>query len=485
MDRLNAQTLARTRAHDGVLRLPPRGWESQSTGIVHLGLGAFHRAHQASYTQDWFRLSGDDRWGICGVTQRSATVKAQLGPQDGLYGLLDVGPTSRGLTIVGSLREILFPAEEHDALMARFASRDVSVVSLTVTEKGYSTSAVGRLDLSNTAVATELVTDVPTTAVGRLVAGLRHRADEVDAPITVISCDNVPSNGAILRALVMDFCAARSEDDLARWIDRNVSFPSTMVDRIVPATTSEDRARAAEILGAWDEGLVVAESYRQWVLEDAFIAARPEWESVGAQIVPDVAPFEQMKLRVLNGTHSALAYLGALKGHRTIASAVADPQLRDFAAAMIEQDVLPTLTRTETMDPAAYAESVLVRFANPNLAHTTTQVAMDGSAKLPVRLIPTLVDSRRAGRVPTYVVTAIAGWMVYVLRANEAHSLPVPLDDPLADVLTGALGSASRPRDVVDALLPLGQIFPANVSTDPTIRSALIEAVAELSNHLQ
>ncbi len=463
------------------VELPPDGWDRQDIGIIHLGLGAFHRAHQAAFLDDHFRASGDDRWGVCGATQRSATVRSQLAPQDGLYGLLEPSASAPRLRVIGSLRRIIFPREEMPALMTRFSSASVSLVTLTITEKGYRRVPGGGLDVADLDVSADLAGHEPTTAIGQLVAGLRARADTADTPISVLSCDNLIDNGATLERLVHDFCLAKGDHDLIDWIGKKVSFPSTMVDRIVPATTPTDHLRAEAMLGLRDEGLVVAEGFRQWVIEDRFVADRPHWEDVGVQIVRDVRPFEQMKLRILNGAHSALAYLGALRGHRTIVEAIADPQLFAFVQALIDVDVIPTLSAPESVDVRAYGNSVLDRFSNPGLAHTTTQVAADGSQKIPVRLLSTLTDARANGHVPTYVIRAIAGWMVYVsLPQSLRGAMPLPLSDPIAAELITAARGLTSPAQIVDALLAFGQIFPPALAEDRSVREALVEAVMEL-----
>ena len=479
MERLSSRTLSLVPAGAQVTP-PPPGWARQGVGVVHLGIGAFHRAHQAVFTQDAFAATGDDRWGICGVTQRSASVRDQLAPQDGLYGVLERAVDHVGVSIVGSVREVLFPADQYDAVLARLADPAVQVVTLTVTEKGYRRDASGRLDVSDPAVAAELAGGPVTSAVGRLVRGLERRAGGAGTPVTVVCCDNLTDNGRVLRRLVDDYCDALAASDLKAWIGANVRFPSTMVDRIVPATTDADRSLGRRILGLRDEGLVTAEPFKQWVIEDDFAAERPAWHLVGAQVVGDVGPFEQMKLRILNGTHSTLAYLGALRGHATIAAAVADPDLLDIAAQLITEDVIPTLDQPQGEDLQAYGAEVLTRFANPALAHTTTQIAMDGSQKLPLRLLGTIRDNLAAGRTPHYALRGVAGWMAYLARPEGAGGLALPVDDPLAGRLTALVRGRRDPAEVVDALLGVREVFGDDLPNSAGVRDELVGNVREL-----
>ncbi len=476
-DLLNLRTL---RASPAVpeLALPPRGWESQAVGIVHLGIGAFHRAHQAVYTQDAFALTGDDRWAISGVTQRSSEVKTQ---QDCLYGVMEGADRRPKLTIVGSVREVLYAAEDGFAFGERLSSDDVQVVTMTITEKAYLRDAAGALDFSHPLVAVDLQSVAPpVTAIGRLVAGLRQRADRSGAALTVVCCDNLMGNGRVVEQLVGEFCRATGADDLADWIGTHVTFPSTMVDRIVPATTAADRDRARSILGLQDRGLVVAEQFKQWVVEDHFAAERPLWETAGAQLVSDVAPFERMKLLILNGAHSALAYLGAIRGHHTIADAIADPELEAFIQAMLTEDVIPALEPPAGVDLAEYAARVLARFSDVTVAHRTTQIAMDGSQKLPLRLLSTLSTNLERGKVSEHVLRAVAGWMAYIALPEGPGGFALPVEDPLGVRLTTAARGQSNPARVVDALLGIREIFSDDLSANQAVRACLIDSVREL-----
>ncbi|MBP3042674.1 mannitol dehydrogenase family protein [Arthrobacter jiangjiafuii] len=463
----------------------PRGLE---IGVVHFGLGAFHRAHQAVFTEDASSLTGDTGWGILGVTGRSARVADALAPQDGLYSVLTKGRAS-SLRVIGSIRSAVSPGRDTPLVIRTLAAAGTSVASLTITEKGYRRDAAGHLHRSDPDVAADLAAlktearsgagapaEPARTPLGLLTRGLFARYRAHGAPLSVMSCDNLSKNGALTRTLVTEFAAAAG-GGFADWVGDAVGFPSTMVDRIVPATTDADRRRAAELLGLWDEGLVVAEPFGQWVLEDAFTAARPAWEQAGATITADVAPFETAKLRLLNGTHSLLAYLGALKGHRTIAEAAADPELADAAAAL-QGEAMRTLVPPAGLDLAEYAESILARFRNPALGHTTVQVAMDGSEKLPIRALGTAADLLEQGVVPDAVARLVAGWMAYVFLGRDSYGHELPLDDPIAGVLTDtARGPAGG---LADRMFGLDTVFPPAVAGHPGFRSAVASHLAEL-----
>ncbi|HSR26695.1 MAG TPA: mannitol dehydrogenase family protein [Candidatus Eisenbacteria bacterium] len=460
----------------------PRGLR---VGIVHLGIGAFHRAHQAFHTELAAAAAGSADWGIAGVTQRSAAVRDQLVPQDGLYSVLERGPGAAPLRVIGSVREVLSGAADPDAVAERIADPAVRVVTLTVTEKGYRRAADGGLDLADAGVVADLAGAPPRTVVGRLVRGLQRRYASGGTPVTVLSCDNLVGNGRVLHGLVGDFLGALPAAEtagLAEWVGSSVRFPSCMVDRIVPATTAEDLAEARAVLGLEDRGVVVAEPFSQWVVEDDFAAGRPPWERAGVVMTDDVAPWEAVKLRMLNATHSLLAYLGALRGHRTIAQALADEDLAAAADALMAEDVAPTLRVPDGLDLDGYRRDVLERLANPALRHRTVQVAMDGSQKLPVRLLGTVRDRLAAGVVPQHAALAVAGWMVYVAARRDVLGRDLPLDDPLADRLRAAADvGGDDPRRLVGSLLGVREVFGEDLPEREGFRAALVEHVARLS----
>ncbi|MEV0055271.1 mannitol dehydrogenase family protein [Saccharopolyspora shandongensis] len=415
----------------------PRGL---STGIVHLGLGAFHRAHQAVFTEDATRATGDTGWGIAGVSQRSGRVIGQLAPQDGLYTVVERGVDVAPPRVVTALRATHDGAADPEGTTRWIADPDVHVVTLTVTEKGYRHDpTTRRLRLDDPEIRADLGGRAPRTVVGQLVRGLQRRLAAGAGPLTVISCDNLPSNGALLRGLVREFAAAANLPEAIAWADERVRFPSSMVDRIVPAATETDIAEAERLLGYRDEGLVVCEPFRQWVIEDSFAGPRPAWEHAGAQLVADVEPWEELKLRILNAAHSLLAYLGLRAGHRSIADAVRDRALASACRRLFAEDVLPSLDPPDGIDAAAYGEQVLARFANRALPHTTRQVAADGTQKLGPRLLATIRARSAQGKQASWAALAVAAWALHVLDPRDASGATIDLDDPLAAELAALI----------------------------------------------
>jgi len=463
-------------------------------GIVHLGLGAFHRSHQAVFTEDAAAAAGEDGWGILGVTQRSARVVEQLRPQDGLYSVLRKGRTSSSLRVIGSMRQVAFLQDETRTVLDAIASPDVRIISSTVSEKGYRRASQGGPDLDDVDLACDLAAvsaeldgstsaaDVPArTPVGALVRGLARRFVADAGPVTFVCCDNMPDNGRVVAELVhgaLDAVGGPGVERLREWVHASVAFPSTMVDRITPATTADHRAQAAAMLGLHDAGLVVAEPFSQWVLEDTFAAGRPRWDLAGATFTSDVAPWERAKLRMLNGAHSTIAYLGALRGFRMIDEAVSDDEIAATVRELMTDEIIPTLTAPDGLDLAAYGEQIIERFANPATGYTTIQVAGDGSHKLPIRILGTVADRLEAGVVPTVATRAMAAWIVFVARGRDALGNELPLDDPLAERLREA--AAGPESGLADRMLALREVFPAEVAGHDGFRTALRTEVTAL-----
>jgi fructuronate reductase len=352
-----------------------------------------------------------------------------------------------------------------------------------VTEKGYLHDPVtGRLDVRDAAVQADAAGRPPRTVVGQLFRGLQARYRGSGAPMTVVSCDNLNNNGATLRSLVEQFCALlpAAEQSLASWIAQHVTFPSTVVDRIVPATTSIDRGEVAAYLGLDDEATVVAEPFSQWVIEDRFAATRPSWEKAGAIITDDVAPYEAMKLRLLNGSHSALAYLGLLAGYEHVADFVALDVVASYIKALMDVEVRATLSEPAGFDVEQYQRQLLQRFANPGLQHRLTQIAMDGSLKLPPRLVGTAIDLRIGGHRPRLTALAIAAWMRFVSARTDDAGRQLAVDDPAAPRIAAVLHGAAEPSTVVDRLLGMPEIF-GGLGDDAECRQLLVDALGRLT----
>jgi fructuronate reductase len=433
-----------------------RSRPAPKVGIVHLGLGAFFRAHGAAWIEEAMAASGGD-WGIVGVSLRSPDVRDALVPQGCAYTALELGPEGGTARVVEAVADVLVAPEDPEAVLARMADPATRIVTLTVTEKGYCHSpATGQLDRAHPDIAHDLSSALPRSAPGFLVRALERRRAAGVRPFTVLTCDNLPSNGRLLRGIVLDF--ARSLDPaLADWIAAEGRFPSTMVDRIVPATTAADIERVEGLTGRHDAAPVLHEPFRQWVVEDDFVdGARPDLGAVGVELVADVTPYEHMKLRMLNGTHSSLAYLGYLAGHETIADTMADPVFAAYVRRLWKREIVPAVEAPPGVELSAYADALFARYRNPAIRHRTWQIAMDGSQKLPQRLLGTLAEGFEAGRAMPGLALAVAGWMRYVGGRDERGE-PIDVRDPMAERLRPL---AAGP-DPVAALLAVREIFPA------------------------
>ena len=454
-------------------------------GIVHLGIGAFHRAHQAVYTDAAAESTGSSEWGICGVSQRSATVLNTLAPQDFLYSVLQREGESSSLRVVASVRDVVFAGADPDAVVARLGAPETRVISMTVTEKGYHADLTdGRLILDEE-VRADLAGRPPRSAVGQLVRGLERRRADDAGPVTIVSCDNVPANGRTVDGIVRDFCRhlPQGGDGLEEWIAENVAFPSTMVDRIVPATSDETVREVERRLGVRDEAALLTETFTQWVIEDRFAGGRPAWDRAGATFTDDVTPYELMKLRLVNASNSALAYLGLLSQLPHISDAVDVPELAAFADALMRREMAPTIAAPAGVDLETYRGQIITRFANPWLLHRTRQVAMDGTQKIPQRLLRPIAEHRAAGREPVLAALTVAAWMEYVRRAADG-TYPWSLEDPLADELTRAAVAAGSSSDrLVAGLLEIRRVFPDGLAQDEWFRATLTDLVSDLAQN--
>ncbi|BCY12615.1 mannitol dehydrogenase family protein [Actinoplanes sp. L3-i22] len=443
-------------------------------GVLHLGLGAFHRAHQAVYTENAVAASGGD-WGIVGVAPRSREVLDQLRAQDRLYSVLTVGGEGGDhARAVGILSDLGHVAGDPYGVLAAIADPGIRIVSLTVTEKAYRLGPDGKLLLDDDLRA-QLTGQAPPTSIPALLA----RALLVrEAPLTVLCCDNLQGNGPRIRGMVtqaLEVAGAALPD--------HVEFPATMVDRIVPATSADHLRRAAAALGAADRVPVVAEPFHQWVIEDRFPGGRPDWAAAGAIMTTDVAPWETLKLRALNSVHSACAYLGALAGCEMIAEALELPGMGTVLRRFLAEDIAPTFEPPAGVTVRDYGETALQRFANRDLGHRTIQVAMDGTQKLPHRLLGTIADRRRAGAVPVWGALVLAGWMRFA-RGYADDGSALSLDDPLAGRIREVLaGAPDTPDGLVGALLGLTEVFPPELAGDTGLRAELVRWSGELARH--
>ncbi|WP_425519566.1 mannitol dehydrogenase family protein [Thalassovita aquimarina] len=457
----------------------PRGGKRPVPGIIHLGLGAFFRAHVATYLADAIAESGGD-WGVIGASLQSPATRDKLAPQDNVYIAVELGPKDRDYRLMDLISDVVVAPEDPGHLIGLMAAPAIRLVTLTVTEKGYCHEpATGRLMTDHPVIAHDFAhPDSPRSAIGFLVSALDQRRRNGQRPFTMLSCDNLPENGRVLRGLVLEFAGAL-DPDLARWIETEARFPCCMVDRIVPATTEDDIAAVVEATGRLDLALVMHEPFRQWVIEDDFVDGdRPNLAAAGAEMVADVSPFEAMKLRCLNGTHSTLAYLGYLAGHATIHDAVSDPVFERLCRRLWRDEIIPILIPPQGTDLTAYAEALLERYRNPAIRHATWQIAMDGSQKLPQRILGTIADNLRAERPCPALTLAVAGWMKYVSGYDEAGR-EIDVRDPLADRLRGIWQAHPDPETRADAYLAQGTVF-GMLAGQPGFRADLARACAEL-----
>lgn len=480
LERLSTRTLP---GLDAGVRRPAYDRERAGIGIVHLGVGAFMRSHIAVYCDDAMENSanrGGD-WAIAGVSLRRPDLRDALAPQDGLYVVGEFDAASERRRLVGCLKSVHVAPEDPAAVIRLLADPRVKIVTLTVTEKGYTLDPdSGELSLDHPDVAWDLEhREAPRSTIGFLAAGLAARSTAGAAPPSIVSCDNLPGNGARLRGAVLRFCA-ETDAALHDWIAAHVTFPATMVDRIVPATTSEDIAANARAIGLLDEGFVKTEPFRQWVIEDRFTGERPRWEAGGALIVADVEPFETAKLRLLNGAHSTIAYLGSLAGFEYVHEAMQDRAFAAFVRRLMTDEIAPVTPEPEGLDHDSYIEALLARFANPALQHRTRQIAMDGSQKLPQRLLNTIrAQLEREGPIDALSL-AVAGWIRYCLGRNE-QGKAYKVDDPLTTRF--ARISAETPLEataLIERFLTLREVFGTDLAENSGFRVKVTKALEDL-----
>ncbi|GAA3543551.1 fructuronate reductase [Zobellella aerophila] len=448
--------------------------------ILHFGFGAFHRAHQALYQDRLLQLEGGG-WGICVVNLRSAGLLESLRAQDHLFTVLEQGAEGNQARVIGSVTESLHPRlDSPAAVIAKLADPQLAIVSITLTEKGYCINpATGRLDWDNPDILRDLAEPgQPVSLIGYIVAGLAKRQALGLAGVSVMSCDNIPDNGRVIRQAVLDL-ASRRDPMLAAWIEREVSFPSTMVDRIVPAVTADTRRELRDTLGLDDACGVATEPFTQWVIEDDFVAGRPAWEKVGVELVRDVRPFEAMKLRMLNGTHSFLAYLGYLAGYEYVSDCMADPVFAQAARRLMLDEQGVTLSMPEQEALTAYGERLLARFRNPCLRHRTWQIAMDGTMKLPQRLLAPIRQQLAEGRPWPLSALAVAGWMHYVGGVDEQGNA-IDVRDPLCDSLASLVQAAGDDEALVRRLIGLESVFGSDLSGNEGFVGGILPAYRRL-----
>ncbi len=473
--------------------VPAYNRSTLKTAFVHMSVGGFHRAHQAVYLDDLFAKGGVDDWGVCGVGLLDADdrMRDALLPQDCLYTVVERSEQADRARVIGSMTEYLYAPENPQRVLDRLAAPEIRVITLTITEGGYFVDQVtGRFDDQHPSIRHDLGHPAaPITGIGYLTEGLNLRRQRGVPACTVLSCDNLPGNGDVAREMVLAFATLR-DPELAEWISRNVAFPNSMVDRITPVTTDADRSLVAECYGYEDGWPVVCEPFRQWIVEDQFCAGRPPWEQVGVQMTSNVQPYEKMKIRLLNSSHSAMAYLGYLAGFRYIHEVAADPEFQRFIIDLMEKEVVHLLDPVPGVDLIEYQQILIKRFSNPKIKDQVARVASDGSQKIPKFMLPSIREQLAQGGSVRLHALALAGWFRYLTGTDE-QGVPITIDDPIAtDLQKRAQGGGKDPTH----LLALGDLFgtdlPENRSFVSELRRALESlfeygARATLRNYLQ
>jgi fructuronate reductase len=448
-------------------------------GIVHLGLGAFHRSHQAMYTEQLLNLEGAGDWGICGVSFRNEALQTQLNSQDCLYtmAILDVEDSFQ---IVGAIKEVLVVKKQAAAVLERMAAKSTKIVSLTVTEKGYCLNAEGVLDETLPEIINDLASiDTPSSAIGLLVSALNQRFKNGITPFNVIACDNLPDNGRKLRSAVIQF-ANKISKELAQWIDKKIHFPNTMVDSITPKTEQATVELIENKLSLIDKAPVQRELFSQWVIEECPHFERPLWEKVGVIFTSDVESFENAKLRILNGLHSALAYIGLLIGHDTVYQAISDEEIKSFLVGLVDNEIIPTITAPKGLDLHDYSRAIIARFENPKIKHLLSQIACDGSIKIPVRTLAPIENNVSANRSIKGLSDVVAAWMHFV-RLSYVNKQT--LHDPRAEELFTAVSKFTDDNDEnVRQFLAVNGLLPDSLNTNSTFITNIQRAYSDIAS---
>nr|WP_192183420.1 mannitol dehydrogenase family protein [Mesorhizobium amorphae] len=444
-------------------------------GMAHIGVGAFHRCHQAEYTDDLLSRHFF-RWGVVGINIRPPLLAKTLGSQGGLYTRLIRKDDEVEPRVIGSIIRVL--DSQHSAVPALevLASADIEMVTMTVTEKGYChIPSTGVLDLDHPDIVHDLANPhVPRSAPGILARALELRRTSHGRPVTLLSCDNIPANGVSLGNVVRAM-AERSGNGLADWIAANVAFPSAMVDRIAPATTQADLDTVDQRFGYRDAAVVVGEPFRQWVIEQKFAGRVPRWDLVGASFVDDVTPFEHLKMRVLNGAQTTLAQIGVLCGFEHTSDAIADPLLSTFVRRMLTEETLPTLKAVPGISAPAYIKQSLARLTNTAIRHRNHQIATDGSQKIVQRLLNPIRDRLRHGGSIALLSVPVAGWMAYLIKAAPRFGKCWQVSDPFAGRISAVADRiGADTKGLADAILAIDAIFDPSLAANTMFRANVI-----------
>ncbi|WP_016954378.1 mannitol dehydrogenase family protein [Catenovulum agarivorans] len=450
-------------------------------GIVHLGLGAFHRSHQAVFNEEVLNLTGDLRWGICAVAFSNEQLKNQINAQDGLYTNVRCGK-EQNFQIVGCIKQALVASKQMQEILETLALPSVKLVSLTVTEKGYCLNEAGELDINSANVQHDIKHVLePKTAIGILVAGFYVRFLKSQSAFNVIACDNLPHNGDKLKKATVAL-ANEIRPELARWIEANAHFPNTMVDCITPKTEVTTVSAVETNCRFNDSVPVQREPFAQWVIEDIPGIERPQWEKAGVTFTSDVAGFEKAKLRILNGTHSALAYIGSLLSIDTVYNAINNTQIKAFISGLLEHEIIPSIDAPVGLDLADYAKAILERYDNPSIRHLLNQIAADGSIKIPVRTLEPIKENLATGRSIERLSIVVAAWIRFIVSSVEQQTeISDPKKQQMQVVVRGFSGDSKQD---VAAFLSIEGIVEKDLLANPKFVDSVVQAYSEIDSFL-
>jgi mannitol 2-dehydrogenase len=452
---------------DPKIQVPRYDRQKVGQSIMHIGVGGFHRAHQALYCDDLLNEGADSQWGFCGVglLKTDARIRDVMLSQDCLYTLVERSLAGDSARIIGSIVNFAFAPDDSQKVIERMASPETRIVSLTITEGGYYIDqSTGELDGKHTDLQHDLAhPHEPSCSFGYLLEALDRRRLRGLAPFTVMSCDNIQSNGEVAKKMLTAFAELR-DPGLRNWLDEKCLFPNSMVDRITPATTDEHRALVREKFGIDDGWPVMTESFKQWVIEDHFVDGRPKWEQVGAQMTTDVLPYEKMKLRLLNASHQALCYIGMLLGYQLVHETMEDDGIRTLVQKMMDQEVTPILSPVPGVDLTEYKKTLIERFANPAIRDQLSRIGIYGSSGIPKFVLPSILDQLKRGEPIKLLSFTIAAWFRYLNGLDETGK-EMPMLDPMASKLRERAKTAGK-----DArqLLRMREVFSEELASDPT-----------------
>lgn len=458
------------------ISVPQYDRENTEIGIVHLGPGAFHRAHQAFYTENAMNLSGGN-WGICGVSLRSANARDVLAEQDNLY-TLAILDKNMSYQVIGAIKEVLVASEQTNDVITRMSAASTKIITLTITEKGYCLASDGSLDLNHSDIKHDLANpSAPVSAIGFIVEALKLRKLNSINAFNVLSCDNVSGNGDKLRRAVLDY-AEQFDANLKNWIDTNVAFPNAMVDSITPKTENYTIESVSKAVGLQDNWPIQREEFTQWVIDNNWQGERPNWEDVGVIFTDDVEGFEKAKLRLLNCLHSTLAYAGSLAGFETVFDVTSDKGFYQFISKLASEEIIGSFKPPKELKVEIYSHDILQRFLNPNIRHLLAQIAFDGSQKIQMRILPTIEDNLRLGRSTTLLSLSLACWFEFICQALKSGN---EIIDPIAITFTQMPHLLSNDvMEVVEAFLSIESIFGQTFKENTQLKVQLADSLSAL-----